>query len=426
MCNSPSVLVVELQHTNGSLFIINIYNPSDNSALIPLLDLQVLSTHPCIISGDFNLHHPLWSLDSADLKSTPTADILVDSLTNLGFTILNHKGVTTFFRKEYQLVLDLTWTSPDVHIQDWKVAYHRHTGSDHYPITWTLNVSPIAEGTPNVSYAFCETNKDQWFERFLSIIDDHWDFDAEINTVEDLELAITTYISILTRASNLACSRKHKNPRSARWWNEDTQAALKAMRKDRNRARWTPTPHNLLRSKTSHTQFKYQVKRAKCSHTLKIAAETPTEKIWTLNNWYRGVRKTRTPALINPDSTIATTTQDKATLLMQNWFLPVTPIPGSFVTNMLEPLPNISRPFSKVTKEEINKALKTTSNTSAPGLSSLNYQVLKWARLMYLEVFDRLIAKSVSLRFQHPSWKRSMIITFTKPNKPAYNVPKSY
>jgi len=40
------------------------------------------------------------------------------------------------------------------------------------------------------------------------------------------------------------------------------------------------------------------VKRAKCSHALKITAETPTEKIWTLNNWYRGVRKTHTPALI--------------------------------------------------------------------------------------------------------------------------------
>lgn len=234
LCNSPSVLIVELQHANGSLFIINIYNPSDSSALIPLLDLQVLSTHPCVISGDFNLHHLLWSLDSTDLKSTPTADILVDLLTNLGFTILNHKGVTTFFRKEYQSVLDLTWTSPDVHIQDWEVAYHRHTGSDHYPITWTLNVSPIVEDTPNVSYAFCETNKDQWFERFLSIMDDHWDFDAEINTVEDLELAITTYVSILTQASNLARSRKHKNPHPTRWQNKDTQAALKAMRKDRN------------------------------------------------------------------------------------------------------------------------------------------------------------------------------------------------
>jgi len=110
---------------------------------------------------------------------------------------------------------------------------------------------------------------------------------------------------------------------------------------------------------------------------------------------------------------------------MQNWFLPVTPIPGSFVTNMLEPLLN-TRPFSEVTKEEIDKALKTTSNTSAPGLSGLNYQVLKWARLMYPEVFDQLIAKSISLGFQHPLWKHSIIITFAKPNKPAYNVPKSY
>jgi len=424
LCNSPSILIVELHDANGILFVINVYNPKDSSTLIPLLSLPILHTHSCIISGDFNLHHPMWSLDSADAKSSPSADILIDSLSQAGFSLLNQKGMATFFRKEYKSVLDLTWTSPHVPVHDWEVAYHRHTGSDHYPITWTVNLTP-SDLPHTTSYAFTELNKEDWFARFNSIMDDHWDFELEINTKEDLEKAISTYVSLVSRASDLTCTRKPLSPRASKWWNKETQTAITNMRKDNKRARKSPTPHNIIRSKMSHAHFKYQVKRAKRSHALKIAATTPTEKIWSLNSWYRGVRKSRTPALLNPDGTISSTTQDKATSLMTNWFPPVQPIPGSFITDFTERLPQ-TRPLAPVTKEEVLKALKGTSNTSAPGLSKLNYQVLKWAEMMFPEVFLLLISSCIRLGHHHSSWKKSMIITFPKPNKPSYNVAKSY
>ena len=75
-----TVMVLEVQHANDSLFVVNVYNPSDSSTLIPLLSLSILGSQPCIISGDFNLHHPLWSLNSMDHKSDQTSDILVETL----------------------------------------------------------------------------------------------------------------------------------------------------------------------------------------------------------------------------------------------------------------------------------------------------------------------------------------------------------
>jgi len=126
--------------------------------------------------------------------------------------------------------------------------------------------------------------------------------------------------------------------------------------------------------------------------------------------------------ICHPDGTISSTTQDKATSLMTNWFPPVKPIPGSFTTDFTERLPQ-TRPLAPVTKEEVLKALKGTSNTSAPGLSKLNYQVLKWAEMMFPEVFLLLISSCIRLGHHHSSWKKSMIITFPKPNKPSYTSP---
>jgi len=424
LCDSPSVMVLEVQHANGSLFVVNIYNPIDSASLIPLLALPILGSQPCIISGDFNLHHPLWSLDSMDRKSSTTSDILVDTLSQHNFTLLNQKGLTTYFRKEYQSVLDLTWTSAHVPVSDWEVSYHRHTGSDHYPITWSVAIAPLPP-SHNPTFAFTETNKDQWFKRFKSIMGDHWDFNEVISTRESLEAAITKFMLLVTRASTITCTRKLRSPRSAKWWNKETQTALKTMRKDRECARKIPTPHNLLRSKMSAAHFKYQTKRAKRSHALKIAASTPTDKIWSLNSWYRGVRKTITPALRNPDGTISSSSEDKSRSLIRNWFPPVKPIPGSFVVDLTEPLPH-TRPFSPVTKEELHEAFKHTSNTSAPRISQLNYKVLKWAETLFPEVFHQLVNLSVQLGSHHSSWKRALIVTLSKPNKPRYDVAKSY
>jgi len=65
----PSILTIDIITQHNTFLVINVYNPSDDSSLGPIIHSTFPPSSKVIISGDFNLHHPLWSMDSHDLKS---------------------------------------------------------------------------------------------------------------------------------------------------------------------------------------------------------------------------------------------------------------------------------------------------------------------------------------------------------------------
>ena len=132
----PSIMAIDVITEQDTFLVINIYNPSDCSALGPLIH-SVLPHRKVIISGDFNLHHPLWSKPSHTSKISDNSELLVDSMSSKGFLPLNLPGVKTFFQKDYSSVLDLTWISTPIapHISDFEVNFPMFAGSDHYPLT---------------------------------------------------------------------------------------------------------------------------------------------------------------------------------------------------------------------------------------------------------------------------------------------------
>ena len=147
--------------------------------------------------------------------------------------------------------------------------------------------------------------------------------------------------------------------------------------------------------------------------------------MWKLNSWYRGVRKSVTPSLRRPDLTWATSSQEKAELLSLTWFPPPTIITGQFAIPADFHNPS-SRPFIPISDKEIHDALSGTSNTSAPGLSGLNYQVLKWAFSSCPDEFGVIICASVKLGVHHSRWKSSLVVAIPKPNKKDYSLPRSH
>ena len=94
----PSILLLEITFQSHTLYAINVYNPSDSSTLIPLYSaLSKLHNHETIVTGDFNLHHPLWSKEEHDHKISSESENLTTWMTNKGFSLINEKGIITFF-----------------------------------------------------------------------------------------------------------------------------------------------------------------------------------------------------------------------------------------------------------------------------------------------------------------------------------------
>ena len=151
---------------------------------------------------------------------------------------------------------------------------------------------------------------------------------------------------------------------------------------------------------------------------------TANTDLWRLNSWYRGVRKSVTPALRRPDLLWAASSPEKTEVLSNTWFPPPASIPGLFLP-LDKPL-LCTHPFFEVTRKEIDDALDDTSNTSAPGISGLNYKVLKWAYSLCPIAIRSVIEASVRLGIYHPRWKSALVVAVLKPGKKDYSSPCSH
>jgi len=326
----PDTLTLEISYDGGSVLLTNLYNPSDNSAApaLPLTHLSQQSARSVII-GDFNLHHPEWSHEGR--VSSSGSEDLVDRMIHHGYSLLNTKGVATFFRKSYTSVLDLGWASSAALplVSDWNVMHNWHQGSDHYPISLNLSFSPLPnDSDPSTSpFSFHDNHKESWCKTFSRKLHETWIWDDVIEREDDFDATTCSLSDALVDASKEHSRRKPRKAKAAKWFNQDVRKAVKIVRKDRKRDRIFHSPHNSLRYHASLNQLKYEVKKAKRSHAMTFAANITPSKVWSLNSWYRGARKSLTPALQRSDDSWASSSAEKAEVLLDSWFPPPRPPP---------------------------------------------------------------------------------------------------
>ena len=424
LISHPSILLVDITTLDNTFHITNVYNPSDCSSLPPLVNIPFPDNHKSIIAGDFNLHHPLWSRADHHTKISPESEQLVDALSLKNFFPVNCPGVETFFREDYSSVLDLVWASFPVspYLSNFLVNRPMHCGSDHYPLTWSLSFHPLED--PPHNFLFTDENSEFWDDAFLNEMTS-WQFPDYITSPAVFHDAVDHLMDAMLSASISACVRKNHSPKSAKWFNKEVHLALSRMRKARSRCQTFPSRHNVISYQLANAQFRFEVKRSKRSHALAVAQSvTANTDLWRLNSWYRGVRKSVTPALKRPDQSWAASSSEKTEVLSHAWFPPPADIPGEFPPPV-EPLP-CTRRFFEVTRKEIDDAIDGTSNTSAPGISGLNYKVLKWAYALRPVAIRSVIEASIRLGIHHPRWKSALVVAVPKPGKKDYSSPRSH
>ena len=127
--------------------ISNIYNlwtkRTSQMTVSPLVAFPDLS-HPTLVVGDFNIHHPLPDpLRSHSAEELATSFPYFSRMAELGFGLLNQPGVYTRFPlgcPGHPSVLDLSFASPSLlpFCQAWDTPFPS-TGSDHVPVQIILS-----------------------------------------------------------------------------------------------------------------------------------------------------------------------------------------------------------------------------------------------------------------------------------------------
>ncbi|KAH7548823.1 hypothetical protein BM1_10848 [Bipolaris maydis] len=136
-------LAIKVLASTSSFYIYNIYNEKSllegqNKTTIQRRLLQETLQLHSIILGDFNTHHPRWSLE--ERSPSTLAEELVGWIDAQNLTLLNTPGVGTFFRAHMrkESVLDLTLATNNIaaSIQDWQTI--PKVGSDHHALLFSI------------------------------------------------------------------------------------------------------------------------------------------------------------------------------------------------------------------------------------------------------------------------------------------------
>ena len=280
------------------------------------------------------------------------------------------------------------------------ISFEWSISSDHATLSIDLPMSiPPPTPTPQPGWIIEDQMEQEWKQAFRSF-----------------PRPLITDVASLSRASNdlitltsATCDRFFAKKKSTRtkglaWWNEACSIAAADISRT----------HGVERRHLSKV-LRATIRHAKCDWLEKLITD-PSTSIWDMAKWRHG---RRTPWIPPIDGSSDPEEISKA--LESHFFhfpspeKPTLTLPGN---------PAPKRPFYPVTLQEIEHALRGTSNKSALGPSGIGYKLVKWAFAAHPEFI--LDIYNAALCLGHHPWTRAKVVIIPKPNKPNYSVPKAY
>jgi hypothetical protein len=398
---------------------INFYNDIDNkSALATLLSLDLESTIPTIIFGDFNLHSNSWSPAG---WSTSTASMCLEEwMATQTFSLLTQPGVPTHRGENgaRDSTIDLVWCNFAASIQgsfqgahiDWAGSL----GSDHALIR-TITSTPIQLSRHKEDHTNC-------FDMSLSAEEwDEWNhiFAAHVppappTAFPDAE-SIDSIIDTIYLVFNTACAATMKKKGTApgfssKWWNDDCREAAAALANAPEMER---------------TRLGHELKKAIWIAKREWANSNITEaNIWEVAAWRHGRCSSHIPALIDHTGKL-TYDHEQMACLLSEWFFAKDE--GNVPTHFADdPPPHPSCPFAPFGKEELLDLLKQTVNKLALGILGIGWDLLKKGWPHCDDLLTNIFSSCIRLGHHPNRWKEATVVVIPKPNKADYSLAKAH
>ncbi|KEP46994.1 reverse transcriptase, partial [Rhizoctonia solani 123E] len=428
----PDVLAIDIYFSKSRTTIVNAYLHGERyaDALQHLISHPLHATHPHIVAGDFNTHHPGWALagsKKAKMNPSDEASSLHDWFDENQLYLFNDQTTPTRRGrgKQEDSIIDLTLlNSAAVNAFldfNWECGEEGAADSDHNAITWTLSPHEHVENDgvtePSPVHIIDETLQDEWVTAYAQAIDQA-SIPSQPSSAEEAERSALGILEAMTNATRKVMPLRKMDKRGVRspWWNDECSHALRALK---DGTRKDPNTRTDLAS-----ALRGAIRRARRTHADRVCQNIiMPEQVFKVTNWYKGKRRAPLPP-IRFQGNLATHPADKAKAFAEAFF------PKEASKNIsLEPLgipETPKRTFHKITHEEIQNALNKSSNTSAPGAFGSNYRLLKWAFKVRPDPILQLYNACLRLRF-HPTCLRNAVISIIpKPRRPDMAVPKAY
>lgn len=282
------VAEITLQLKEMPLRIVNVYSPTTSRQ--DLIGWDTISKaladdgSDCIVTGDFNCHHPLWGglLARRDIR----AQNLLNFTENQGLKLVTPCGIPTFRRRGWrgalqETVIDLTFATQGVadRIQtclpreDWSIRL------DHIPIEITIDTL-IA---PPVNYSRYSWQRADIQKMRDVIRQSDWDLDTT---------PLVALQSALSDALRLHCPKARPSLQARAAWSHKASLLLADTRKSRRQALASAAEHDFYRFKSLRQEFKkeiYRLRRLAWKRFTSDLSNGPqglnNKGLWKLSRW---------------------------------------------------------------------------------------------------------------------------------------------
>ena len=350
-------------HTDTTYAFINVYaNPNrechhslKNTIPVLLQNLHRLKNIQ-IVQGDFNLHCAYWDEETQD--NPAVAWDLIRGLQEQRLSLVNDESIPTFFHANHRpQVLDLIWICDDAYSWHQAEIVYDIVGANVDHKTLTLQIghnSPTMFGNPQGLQSYIASGSKD--EGLL--------FDAIFHSVH-----AWSHGDVNTRAQQMINTFQDKWDKYAkpgvqhfnRWWNKECRMAKDAY-----------LHSNSIQTRATFLQQCQLAKKA--FFAKKVEEMVKTRKPWEGTQWIKQHAMPKVPQITHNGQVLNDLTLMFAKLHEQFVLSSTMPVASDFI-NALPTRPVCSwHDFSLL---ELEEALSTCSNASAPGPSHLSWEYLK-------------------------------------------------
>lgn len=393
---------------------------NQHHAIRLLLDRNLQPLPYWFMGGDFNRHSQRWSHtptygQNDFYRSSPH---LAQELDDLHLILRTEPGTIT--RKPYRgrnedqrhSTIDLSFFTldwEDVWINiPLKTSFDSASNSDHAVISMRLPSNTLT--TPPMAPIHVHNDQlDAWMKTISPPLRDA--FALPLDTTDDLDACAQALLDALALGTEPRNTTRKHHPW---WWNRECKQHLINIR---------DAPDHIERARL-RTETKKIHRKAKRENAETFLEHCDPGNIWATAKWCNGRRAVPIPGL-KTGNTFATTNEEKTAVFMNKYYgvdAPLTaPLPLPSRAHYKTPLPD-----NPITQDELQNALKTQKNRSAPGPSGLMYGPLKRILAAFPDELLLLYNRCLALGHHPKPWRNAKVVMLRKFNKPDPTAPNAY
>nr|GAT43545.1 predicted protein [Mycena chlorophos] len=217
------------------------------------------------------------------------------------------------------------------------------------------------------------------------------------------------------------------SPYTRRWWTRELSTLRRRYHKAASKARRArATEDHLLEMAERKREYFQAIRAQKRKHWKEWLEETTERSVWLAYKYAAAPANptaSRVPPLKRADGSVASSSQEKCSLLLDTFFPPPPPADLSDTHDVEH---DDQLPHWKVTAHEILHAIRDLSPFKAPGNPGIPNIAIQKAAEKVAPILTAIANASFALAYHPTEWRVFTTITLRKPGKDDYSLPEAY